>query len=91
MEEGFRCSLLLIGQYAMNSYRNYSSLHSNLCWWACEIVLKHKPTLHLIITSNPFTSALLDSGVVCIHYHSVLLVVQPNNFMEQIVWACIIL
>ena len=49
MEEGFGCSLLLIAQYIMNSYHNYVSLHNNSCWWACEIVLKHKFTLHFVI------------------------------------------
>ena len=79
MEEGFGCSLLLIAQYTMNSYHNYVSLHNSLCWWACEIVLTHKPTLHFVIASNTLTSVSLDSGVLCIHYHSVRLVVQPNN------------
>ena len=71
MEEGFGCSLLLIGQYIMNSYHNYVSLLNNLCWWACEIVLKHKSTLHFVITLNTLASVLLDSGILCIPYHSV--------------------
>ena len=71
MDEGLGCSLLLIAQYIMNSYHNYVFLDNDLCWWASEIVLKHKPTLHFVITSKTLTSVSLDSGVLCIHYHSV--------------------
>ena len=75
MEEGFRCSLLLIAQYIMTSYHNYVSLHNNSCWWDHEIVQKDKPTVHFIIALDTLTSISLDSGVLCIHYHPVLLVV----------------
>ena len=46
----------------MNSYHKYVSLHKNSCWWVCEIVIKHKPTLHFVIALNTLTTASLDSG-----------------------------